>query len=52
MLIRTSSVNSICEQPYYEYIISNVRLQRVASEMEKEFNVHAFIIHFTIREEA
>ena len=49
--LRTSSVNIFVNNLTMNTLFSNVRLQRVASEMEKEFNINAFIIHFTIREE-
>ena len=49
--LRTSSVNMFVNNLTMNTLFSNVRLQRVSSEMEKEFNVNAFIIYFSIKEE-
>lgn len=48
--LRTSSVNMFVNNLTMNDLFSNVRLQRVSSETEKEFDVNAFIINFNLKE--
>jgi Tfp pilus assembly protein PilN len=50
--LRTSSVNMFVNNLTMNSLFSNVRLQRVSSEMEQEFNVNAFIIYFSIKDDS
>ncbi len=48
--LRTSSVNIFVNNLTMNDLFSNVRLQRVSSETQKEFDVNAFLINFSVKE--